>query len=54
MAFGDGSNDASMIQQAGIGVAMANAMEILKEQADYVTLSNDKDGVAAAIWHFLK
>ncbi|MCI8951208.1 MAG: HAD family phosphatase [Lachnospiraceae bacterium] len=54
MAFGDGSNDFSMIKTAGIGVAMANAMDILKEQADYITLSNDNDGVAAAIWHFLK
>ncbi|MDO5418388.1 MAG: Cof-type HAD-IIB family hydrolase [Lachnospiraceae bacterium] len=53
MAFGDGSNDLSMIQTAGIGVAMANAMEMLKEQADYITLSNEEDGVAAAIRHFL-
>lgn len=53
MAFGDGSNDISMIQAAGIGVAMANSMDSLKQQADYVTLSNEESGVAAAIRHFL-
>lgn len=54
MAFGDGSNDLSMIQEAGIGVVMANGMDMLKKEADYVTLSNEEDGVAAAILHFLK
>lgn len=49
MAFGDGGNDLSMIQAAGVGVAMANGLEIIKEAADYVTLDNDQDGVAAAI-----
>lgn len=53
MAFGDGSNDLTMIQAAGIGVAMANGIEELKEQADHVTLSNEEDGVAAAIHYFL-
>lgn len=53
MAFGDGSNDISMVKRAGVGVAMANAMEMLKKEADYITLPNDKDGVAAAIFHFL-
>ncbi len=54
MAFGDGSNDLSMIQTAGVGVAMANGMDMVKEAADYITLSNEEDGVAAAIHHFLK
>ena len=54
MAMGDGSNDLSMIEAAGIGVAMANSMEMLKQKADYITLSNEEDGVAAAIWHFLQ
>lgn len=49
MAFGDGGNDYSMIQKAGIGVAMGNGEPGLKEIADYVTLTNDEDGVAAAI-----
>lgn len=53
MAFGDGSNDLSMIQAAGLGVAMENAMEILKQQADYITGSNQEDGVASAIEHFI-
>ncbi len=53
MAFGDGSNDLSMIQTAGVGVAMANGMDGVKEKADYITLSNEEDGVAAAIHHFL-
>ncbi|MDO4163649.1 MAG: Cof-type HAD-IIB family hydrolase [Bacteroides sp.] len=49
VAIGDGFNDLSMIQFAGMGVAMANAQEAVKQAADYVTLSNDEDGVAAAI-----
>lgn len=53
MAIGDGSNDLSMIQAAGVGVAMENAMEMLKEQADYITASNEQDGVAVAIEHFI-
>lgn len=53
MAMGDGSNDISMVASAGIGVAMANGMDIVKQNADYITLSNEEDGVAAAIRHFL-
>lgn len=49
MGFGDGGNDVTMIQMAGIGVAMGNAKDSLKEIADYVTLTNDEDGVAVAI-----
>lgn len=49
MGFGDGENDVTMIRMAGIGVAMGNALESLKEDADYVTCTNDEDGVAAAI-----
>ena len=49
MGFGDGENDLSLICQTGIGVAMENAVEPLKEAADYVTLTNDEDGVAAAL-----
>ena len=51
MAFGDGSNDLSMIHKAGIGVAMLNGTEEVRAAADYVTtLSNDEDGVA----HFIE
>ena len=53
MAFGDGSNDLDMIQNAGIGVAMGNAYPGLKEVADYVTLTCDEDGVARAIEKFV-
>ncbi len=53
MAFGDGENDLSMIQEAEIGVAMGNGIQSLKDAADYVTQSNDEDGVAAAIEHFI-
>ena len=49
MAFGDGENDFSMIQEAGIGVAMKNGKEELLAAADYITDTNDEDGVAAAI-----
>ena len=52
MAFGDGANDLSMVRMAGLGVAMANACPEVLAAADYVTLSNDADGVAAALRHF--
>ena len=52
MAFGDGGNDLSIIQDAGIGVAMGNANECLKQAADYVTTSVDEDGVYNALKHF--
>lgn len=49
MAFGDGENDFTMIQAAGLGVAMQNGEEALKQMSDYVTCSNDENGVARAI-----
>ena len=52
MAFGDGGNDTSMILQAGIGIAMGNAIDALKHQADYVTTSVDDDGILNALRHF--
>ena len=52
IAFGDGGNDTSMILQAGIGIAMGNAIEELKQQADYVTTSVDEDGIFNALQHF--
>ncbi len=48
-AFGDGLNDLSMIQQAGMGIAMENGHEIVKQAADVITASCDDDGVAKAI-----
>lgn len=53
MAFGDGMNDLTMIEAAGVGVAMANAHPKVLEAADHVTASNDEDGVAAAIREFI-
>ena len=48
-ACGDGYNDLSMIRYAGMGVAMANAQAAVKEAADFITRSNEEDGVAYAI-----
>ena len=45
IAFGDNFNDIEMIEYAGIGVAMANAEEIVKQKANYTTLSNEDEGV---------
>ena len=53
MAIGDSFNDLEMIQYAGVGVAMGNARPEIKEQADLVTLSNEEDGVAEAIEHYV-
>ena len=53
MAFGDGANDLTMVEAAGIGVAMSNACPEVLSVADYVTASNDEDGVAAALRHFM-
>lgn len=50
---GDGFNDISMIQIAGLGVAMENAQDIVKEAADFITLSNDEDGILHVIKKFL-
>lgn len=52
MAFGDSYNDITMLQAAGLGVAMGNAEEAVKAVADYVTDSNEADGVATALRHF--
>ena len=46
IACGDGFNDISMIEYAGLGIAMSNASEPVKKAADYVTYSNDDDGIA--------
>ena len=46
IAFGDSSNDLSMLRAAGVGVAMGNASEEVKASCDAVTLTNDQNGVA--------
>ena len=52
IAFGDGLNDISMLRAAGIGIAMENAPQSIKDCADYITDTNDNDGVAQAIARF--
>lgn len=49
MAFGDGGNDIPIIRHAGVGVAMGNGGEGVKQAADHVTTSVDEDGVARAL-----
>lgn len=53
MAVGDSYNDIEMIEWAGLGVAMANALGSVKDAADFVTSSNEEEGVAEAIRRFV-
>ncbi|QQF62326.1 HAD family phosphatase [Bacillus mojavensis] len=53
MAMGDSLNDIAMIKEAGLGVAMGNAQDVVKETADWITDTNIKDGVAKAIRHWV-
>ncbi|WP_343311393.1 Cof-type HAD-IIB family hydrolase [Bacillus atrophaeus] len=53
MAMGDSLNDIAMIEKAGVGIAMGNAQDIVKETADWVTDTNIEDGVAKAIRHWV-
>ena len=46
-------NDMSMFEVAGTGVAMANAVDPIKDVADYVTKSNDEDGIAYYLENFV-
>lgn len=52
MSLGDYDNDLSMISYAGLGVAMGNACQAVKDAAKRVTLTNEEDGVAYAIRHY--
>jgi len=51
VAFGDGGNDRTILQTAGIGIAMGNANEDIKATADYITTSVDEDGIRNAFIH---
>ena len=53
ICVGDAGNDAHMLSYAGLGVAMGNATEEIKAMADFVTLSNEEDGVAHVIERFI-
>ncbi len=53
MACGDSGNDREMLRTVGLGVAMGNATPDVLEVADFVTTSNEEDGVACAIEHFV-
>lgn len=53
IACGDGFNDLSMIEYAGLGVAMQNAQQKVKDASQYITLSNDQDGVAHIVNKFI-
>lgn len=54
VAFGDADNDIDMIRFAGAGIALSNACQALKDEADYITLSNDEDGVLYALKNILE
>lgn len=51
--MGDAENDHHMLEYAGLGIAMENAMEETKQIANYITASNDDHGVATAIDKFI-
>ncbi|MDO4432200.1 MAG: Cof-type HAD-IIB family hydrolase [Aerococcaceae bacterium] len=54
VACGDGNNDATMIETAGLGIAMGNATDYLKSIADEITLSNDEDGIVAVLEKYFR
>ena len=49
IAIGDGQNDITMLEFAGVGVAMGNSSKEVKDKADYITATNDEEGIALAI-----
>ncbi|MDD7304956.1 MAG: Cof-type HAD-IIB family hydrolase [Peptoniphilaceae bacterium] len=53
IAFGDEENDLSMIELAGIGVVMGNGTDFMKSKADFVTKSNDQDGISFYLENYL-
>lgn len=53
LAVGDSYNDLAMIEWAGVGVAMGNARDVVKDAADYVTATNEESGVAEALRRFV-
>jgi len=53
ISIGDGFNDLAMIKYAGLGIAMGNAPQGVKEASQFITSSNDLDGVANAIYKYI-
>lgn len=53
IAFGDQQNDMEMLRLAGLGVAMGNSLEVVQACADWITGSNDSDGIADALQRFI-
>ena len=53
IAIGDSYNDISMIETAGVGIAMGNGVQEIKEIADFITDTNENDGVAKAIKKYI-
>lgn len=53
ICIGDNENDLSMIEYAGLGVAMGNAKDIVKEKADFVTFDNNNFGVANVVYKYI-
>ena len=51
---GDGFNDLTMVQYGGVGVAMGNAQQVVKDAADYITASCDEDGLVEVVKHFIE
>ena len=49
VAIGDNYNDADMLKYAGVGIAMGNAPDKVKLVSDFITLSNDEDGIVTAV-----
>ena len=54
MAIGDNYNDLSMIEFAGLGVAMGQSDDYIKSRAQFISLSNEEDGVAYAIQNVMQ
>lgn len=53
ICIGDSENDLSMIKYAGLGVAMGNGTNLIKKECDYITLTNEENGVAKVIEKFI-
>lgn len=51
-AFGDGTNDLEMFQEVNFSIAMGNAIPLIKEKADYISIDHDKGGVIQGLKHY--